>query len=243
MTAVIVGASSGLGRALAVELARKGRNLLLVASDERDLAPMASDLHLRHGVEVHCLALDLACEPDPGARLLAALDGLAPISALLLPIGVSRNDDDGRLPSRALRELIAINLHAPIAIAQALLPALVEARAVIVGFGSIAAVRGRSRNVAYAAAKRGLESFFESLRHRHTPAELRVQFHRLGFLRSNLTHGLRSPLPVAEPDGVARRVVARLGRGSFSRYEPGIWRLVAILLRCLPWPLFRRIRD
>src|SRR5690606_21048295 len=196
-----------------------------------DLEALAADLALRHGVEVATLAIDLAAEANPGARVLAALEGLAPPELLLLVAGTSRADDDLSLGAGAIGQLLAINLHAPLAIAHALLPRLLEARGAIVGFGSIAAARGRGRNVVYAAAKRGLDTFFESLRQRFRPAELRVQFHRLGFLRSNLTWGMRLPLPAAEPDVVARRVVASLGRGSFARHEPRHWGLVAFVLR------------
>lgn len=242
-TAIVVGASSGLGRALAAELARRGRPLLLVASDARDLDALSRDLGLRFGVATGVLALDLAGAPDPGARVLDALGGLPAVDALLLVAGQSRADDDLTLGPAAIGQLIAINLHAPLAIAHALLPRLLAARGVIVGFGSIAAARGRGRNVVYATAKRGLESFFESLRQRHRPRELRVQFHRLGFLRSNLTWGVRLPLPAAEPEAVARRVVDALERGSFARHEPRHWALVAFVLRRLPWFVFRRMKD
>jgi len=243
VTAIVVGASSGLGRALAVELARAGRPLLLIASDARDLDALAADLVLRHGGEVGTLAIDLAAEPNPGGRILEALIGLPPPTALLLVAGQSRGDDDGTLGAGAIGQLLAINLHAPLAIAHALLPRLIETRGTIVGFGSIAAVRGRRRNIVYAAAKRGLESFFESLRQRHAPGELRVQFHRLGFVRSNLTYGMKLPLPAADPAEVAQHVVAALGRASFARYEPRHWSLVALILRHLPWFVFRRMKD
>ena len=68
MSALVVGASSGLGRALAQELARRGHELLLVASDVRDLQALAADLALRHAVDVRMLVLDLGHEPDPGTR-------------------------------------------------------------------------------------------------------------------------------------------------------------------------------
>ena len=61
MTTVVVGASSGLGRALAEELARTGHELLLVASDPRDLSAIAADLGLRHAAKVHTLALASEC--------------------------------------------------------------------------------------------------------------------------------------------------------------------------------------
>lgn len=243
MTAVVVGASSGLGRALAGELARAGHPLVLLASDARDLAAMAADLRLRHDVQVAIAAIDLANAPDPGARVREALAEMPPASMLLLPVGMSRSDDDSTLGAAAIGQLLAINLHAPLAIVHALLPALLASRGVIVGFGSIAAARGRGRNVVYAAAKRGLETFFESLRHRHPPGALRVQFYRLGFLRSNLTHGMKLPLPAAEPETVARKVVRNLPRASFDRYEPRWWGLVGSMVRHLPWFAFRRMKD
>ena len=113
----------GLGRALAIELARRGHALLLVASDARDLQAIAADLELRFGAEAATLALDLAREPDPGARILAALAKLPPPSALLLVAGVSREDDDFTLSATSIGELLSINLHAPHAIVHALFPA------------------------------------------------------------------------------------------------------------------------
>jgi hypothetical protein len=94
--------------------------VLLVASDARDLAALAADLQLRHGVQVGTLALDLAVAADPGARVMEALAGLPTIRALLLPVGMSRSDDDGSLGPAAIGQLLAINLHAPIAVAHAL---------------------------------------------------------------------------------------------------------------------------
>ncbi|MEO8011145.1 MAG: SDR family NAD(P)-dependent oxidoreductase [Dokdonella sp.] len=243
MTAIVVGASSGLGRALATALARAGQPLLLIASDPRDLAAQVADLGLRFGVEVRMLALDLAGVADPGARVLAALEGMSAAKTLLLTVGTSRNDDDLTLGVAAIGQLLAINLHAPLAITHALLPSLLEARGAIVGFGSIAATRGRGRNVVYAAAKRGLESFFESLRQRYRPDQLRVQFYRLGFLRSNLTFGMRLPLAAAEPDAVARKVVSQLAHRSFHRHEPRKWALVTFVIKRLPWFVFRRMKD
>ncbi len=243
MTALVVGASSGLGRALAAELARRGHDLLLVASDARDLDALAADLRLRHGVSVRSLALDLGREAEPGTRVMAALDGMGPLSALLLPIGHSREDDDFSLDTARIGQLLAINLHAPLAIVHALLPRLLEARGAIVLFGSIAAVRGRGRNVVYASAKRGLESLYESLRQRHSPSELRVQLYRLGFLATNLTHGMRLPTAAADPSAVARIVVERMPRGSASCYLPRKFALIARVVRWLPWFLYRRMRS
>lgn len=243
MTAVVIGASSGLGRALAQELARTRHDLLLVASDARDLDALAADLGLRHGVEVRTLALDLGREGDPGTRIAAALDGLSVPDALLLPLGWSRRDDDFSLDAGAIGQLLAVNLHAPLAIVHALLPRLVETHGTIVLFGSVAAVRGRGRNVAYAAAKRALVSLYESLRQKYRPRELRVQLYEPGFLATNLTHGMPLPAAPTPPAAVAATVVRRLRRGSFRCYVPAKFALIARVVRALPWFLYRRMRS
>ena len=243
MTTVVVGASSGLGRALATALAQRGHELLLVASDPRDLDAVAADLRVRFDARVHVLAIDLARAPDPGVTVLAALADCPPVQTLLLAVGWSRPDDDFGLGAAHIGQLLAINLHAPLAIAHALLPSLLETRGTIVLFGSVAAVRGRGRNVVYAAAKRALESLGESLRQRHAPRELCVQTYRLGFLATNLTHGLALPIAAVDPTVVARIVVDRLGRRSGRWTVPRRFALLTAIVRCLPWPLYRRLRG
>ena len=242
-TAIVIGASSGLGRALAAELARRNYSLLLVASDLRDLDALGASLNLAHGIAVRALALDLAREADPGARIVAALGGMPSASALLLPIGYSREDDDLSLDAASFGQLLAVNLHAPLAIVHALLPVITETHGTIVLFGSVAATRGRGRNVVYAGAKRALVSLYESLRQRYRPRELRVQMYELGFMKTNLTHGLRLPLPSVDPETVARTVVRRLDRGSSRRYLPRWWAPIALLVRWLPWPMYRKLKD
>jgi short-subunit dehydrogenase len=242
-TAIVIGASSGLGRALAVELARAHHALLLIASDRRDLDALGASLNLEHGIAVRALALDLAREADPGARIVAALDGMPPVSALLVPIGYSREDDDLSLDAAGIGQLIAVNLHAPLAIVHALLPTLVETHGTIVLFGSVAATRGRGRNVVYAGTKRALVSLYESLRQRYRSRELCVQMYLLGFVATNLTYGMRLPLPAANPDVLARTIVRRLGRGSSMRHLPRWWAIVTLLVRWLPWSVYRRIKN
>jgi len=243
VSAVVIGASSGLGRALAEELARGKHDLLLVASDLRDLEALASDLAIRHDVSIKTLALDVGREADPGARIAQALEGLSAPDALLLPIGHSRRDDDLSLDAAATGQLLAINLHAPLTIVQALLPHLLQTRATIVLFGSIAGVRGRGRNVVYASAKRALVSLYESLRQRYRPDELRVQLYQLGFLATNLTHGIALPAAPISPALVAKTVVARLRSGSGLRYLPLKFALIALVVRALPWPMYRRMKG
>lgn len=242
MTCVVVGASSGLGRALTEELARTGHPLVLVSSDARDLSPLASDLTVRFGVAVRIVAADAAEHAGLAAALDRAVPLGQPITALLFPVGAIEQGDDGRLEPERTERLVRINLLSVTSVVGRLLPRLIsQGCGTIVGFGSIAALRGRSSNVIYAAAKRSLESYFESVRHLGEPCGLTVAFYVLGYLDTQLSYGRRLLLPKADVRRVARRVCRALGRERGRRYLPWFWYPAGVLLKALPWAVFRRL--
>ena len=244
MTWVIVGASAGLGRALAERLARERAALLLVASDERDLAALKADLEIRHGARVSTLARD-AADPDGLADAVAeALAAGDTIDGLLFPIGCSVDDDDGTAPPERAARLVAVNFLCVAAVVGRLWPRLVsQGQGAIAGFGSVAAARGRGRNVVYAAGKRALESYFESLRHLADGRGVRVFFYTLGYMDTALAFGKALPFPAADPADVAARVAADLARGrGGSRHLPAFWAPISAVVRALPWFVFRRMR-
>jgi hypothetical protein len=70
-----------------------------------------------------------------------------------------------------------------------------------------------------------------------------VQLYELGFMATNLTYGMTLPLPVVEPDVVARTVVRRLASGSSRRYLPRWWAFVAMLVRGMPWFAYRKMKG
>lgn len=240
MNMVIVGASAGLGRALAEELAALGHRLLLVASDARDLEAVGRDLTLRYGGPVGTLAIDLQ-NFDADAFRGAVLARLDSVDGLFLVAGFGDEDDCGALPKGRALALTKINFVAPLLIANAFLDHLAaRPRAHLVGIGSMAAIRGRSRNMVYGASKRGLEFYFEALRHRLSGAACKVQFYRVGFMATTMFKGRHGPL-VAKPEQVAKSIVRRLdGReGAFTLSLP--WKLISLVLRLLPYSIFRRL--
>jgi len=242
VTIVIVGASAGLGRALAEELARRGHPLLLAARDARDLQALAADLVLRFAVTVGTLAFDLADPQADWPALAATIARHGPLEGLYLPAGLSRRDDTGDLDASSIRTLVDANLTGIACLVTAVWPLLLAApRATLAGFGSIAAVRGRRQNIVYAAAKRGLLSLFESLRHRAVGSGLHVQTFQVGFLDTQQTFGKRTLLPRASPQAAARRVAALLHRDCGTVWLPWSWRFIAMLVRAMPWLVFRRL--
>ncbi len=240
MSALVFGASGGLGRALSRELAARRESLVLVARDSADLAAEAAHLRTVYGITVEWMALDAS---DPRAvEKLTGLPGASAIRDLFFPVGMGIEEDDGLLPPATIAALVGSNLTSVMTTISLFLPGLLAANAGnVVGVGSVAALRGRSRNVAYAAAKRGLESYFESLRHRTAATGVRVQFYRLGYLDTQMSFGRRLRFPKASPQAIARAVMRNLGKDIGCMPLPAFWRPIGWALRTLPWRIYRRL--
>ena len=242
MTCLVVGGSAGLGRALAERFARAGHAVVLVSSDDRDGHAVAADLSLRHGVQARSVSIELAAATLDIDTIEAALVGLPPLASLLLAAGANRTDDLPGQDAAALAAIHRVNYLAPCQLVDHFLPALrASGNGLIVGFGSIAAIRGRNRNIAYSAAKRALDSHFESLRHALAGSSVVAQFYVLGYLDTNLAFAQRTALPRAAPANCADRVYRDRGRDFGRAYHPGYWRLVGFVLRQLPWFVYRRM--
>lgn len=245
MNFVIVGASAGLGRALSEALAEKGHNLLLISSDERDLQIQATDLQIRFGTEVTTLACRLKADAPTieTIELSAAQLGGGPVDGLFFPLGLSRDNDDGMQPPQYVHELVEANLSGTMALTAHFLPSMLKRnRGYIVGFGSVAADRGRGSNIVYAAAKRGLASFFESLRHKSAGTGVRVHFYQMGYLGTSLSFGKKLPFPAASPQRAAAEVVEHLDRDRGLTYFPAFWRWICLALKLTPWSVFKKLR-
>lgn len=243
MNLIVVGASQGLGRALSDRLAKDGHNLLIVASNENDLDAQAKDLKIRYSVEVVYAAHKIRCDQESVAKIKSAASGLGQIDGIIFPIGYSRTDDDGTLAPDEIDRIVNSNLSGIMALTSAYLDEMLSrGEGILVFFGSVASERGRSSNIAYAAAKRGLQSFYESIRHRCAASKIKVQYYQLGYLKTAQTFGKKLPFPAAEPSDAADYIVSRLNRGSGQSYYPGFWTFICLALRLTPWFVFKKLK-
>ena len=239
---VIVGASAGLGRALATRFAKAGHDLLLVASDPEDVETTAADLRIRFGRRAIALAIDAGAPGALAGGLQAALEDEPTLDGILFPLGAISDRDDGRLTADETERLFRVNATAVIETIDRLWSKLESRGGTIVGFGSVAACRGRTRNVVYAAAKRALATAFEGLRHRAAASRVRVQFYIPGYLDTSLAFGRPTPFGRADPDALAGAVLAHIGRDRGVVYYPAAWHWICAVVRLLPWPVYRRLR-
>jgi short-subunit dehydrogenase len=241
--AVVVGASAGVGRALAEELARRGYDLVIGARHADDLDAVAADLALRHAAAVTPRPIDLCGPADAVERYVdECFETLGGVDALLVTAGAVDDADDGTAPPAVNSTLVQTNFLGVATLVGAFVGRL-EHRGggTIVLFSSIAAAAPRGRNVVYGAAKAALEHYGRSLQHRLAAGPVRVQIYALGYVDTAMAAGQRLLLPRADPQRIARTVVDGLHRDRRFAYLPRYWRPITFGLRHLPWPIYRRV--
>jgi short-subunit dehydrogenase len=242
VTYLILGGSSGLGRALAERFAEAGCSLILVSSDSRDTLALASDLCLRYGARVLGVELNLEHAAASFAELDRAVEQCLPLAGILLPAGASRDDDEPGQSHERFDGITRVNYTSICRVIDRYLPRLRERGAgLIVGFGSIAAIRGRRRNAAYAAAKRALQSYFESLWHAMSGTGIIVQFYVVGYLDTNLAFARRTLVPRAPTARLADVVFRRRERDIGRCFYPRYWFVAALIISALPRAIWRRL--
>jgi short-subunit dehydrogenase len=242
--AVVVGASAGVGRALAEELARQGYDLVIGARHTDDLDALAADLELRHCVAVTPRPIDL-CGPADAIERYAAecFARLGAVDAVLVTAGAVDEADDGTASPAVTATLVQTNFLGVVTLVGAFVDGFERnGGGTIVLFSSIAAAVPRGRNVVYGAAKAALEHYGRSLQHRLAGTAVRVQVYALGYVDTAMAQGRRLLLPPANPRRIAGSVVEGLQRDHRLTYLPRYWGAVTFGLRHLPWPIYRRLR-
>lgn len=242
MRALVVGASAGVGRSLCEALAERGAALLMVASEQRDLDALATHFRLVYGIEVQTVATDATRISECVEKIGKAAAEFGPITSLFFPIGVSRTEDRGLLGMDQAETILNTNLGVVIGIVTHFLPHFMKlGHAHIVGFGSIAAIRGRKSNVVYSLAKRALESYFESLRHMTASHGIVVQFYRLGYVATQQSFGKRLLFPAVTPRKLALKVLNDLEKDMGKVFFPRYWALIALAVSCVPWKIYKKL--
>jgi short-subunit dehydrogenase len=150
--ALVAGASEGLGAAFAVEIARRGLSLLLIARGEVKLAALAQRLRAEHGVEVRTAAIDLGA-PDLAARLVALTEGIE-VGLAVYNAASSSVGEFVDLPLEAHLAAVDVNCRGPVVVAHTLgAPMARRGRGGIILMSSLAGTQGTPMVASYGATK------------------------------------------------------------------------------------------
>ncbi|HXX89640.1 MAG TPA: SDR family oxidoreductase [Acidimicrobiales bacterium] len=220
--AVVTGASSGIGAAYAARLAGDGWDLSIVARRRDRLDALAGRLTADHGVDVEVLAADLG-SPGQLAQLVDEVERRGP-DMLVNAAGLAYYMPFAQLPGDKARELVEVNVLAPVLLCRAALPSMRErGSGSIVNVASLLAFSGAveapfmPRRAVYAATKSFLVTYSEILAGEVRGDGVRVQVVCPGVVRSEFhsRQGLDlSDVPAMEPELVVEASLADLETGA-----------------------------
>lgn len=163
-TALVTGASSGIGASIAESLARRGHGLTLVARREDRLSELATELHEQHGVRVGVVACDLGDRPQRD-RLEAQVAELGlDVEILVNNAGFGSAGDFASADRERQTEMVRLNCEAVVDLAGRYLPAMIDrGRGVVINIASTAAFQPMPKSATYAASKAFVLSFSEAV--------------------------------------------------------------------------------
>ncbi len=174
-TAVVTGASSGIGKVYAERLAERGFNLILVARRAERLAVLAEELKTKHGIAVENLVADLS-QPEEIERVARNLEGDSSITLLVNNAGVSVMGAFMEAEPTTIAGMLQVNVLAPTRLALAVLPSFRQReRGTLINIGSILGYAGYPGTTAYSGTKGYLLNFTRGLQAELAGSGIKVQ--------------------------------------------------------------------
>jgi short-subunit dehydrogenase len=212
-TVLITGASSGIGRGLALEYARRGAHLALLARRAAELDSLASEVRALGG-DALCIPVDVRDTGAVAEAVRRADRELGSLDRVIANAGRGDTRISTRLTWDEVEGLIDVNIRGAMATLVAAIPIfLAQQRGHLVGVSSLAGLRGLPMSAAYSASKAALSTFLESLRVDLAPAGIRVTDVQPGFVATPFNQNVPYKTPFMwSVDKTARHVVRRLDR-------------------------------
>ena len=241
---LIVGASSGIGRALAKRWAQAGSDLILAGRDLDDLNRSAADLRIRCGRQIEVVPFDALafdthesfwreCQSRAGGEIdgVVMLHGNLPVQReAQSDLAMARNAIDTNFTSAVTVLSLAANDFEA------------RKRGFLCVFSSVAGDRGRQSNYVYGSAKAGLTAFLQGLRNRLFKSKVNVLTVKPGFVDTGMTWGLPGMFLVASPENVAEDVYRAVSKGKSTIYTPWFWRYIMQIIKTVPEFVFKRMK-
>jgi short-subunit dehydrogenase len=241
---MITGASSGIGRGLALEIASRGAHLGLLARREDLLAEIVNESKQRNVNAVFATAdvRDAKAVREAADRFRT---DLGPIDIMIANAGIGTADHVTRLTPEHAAKVIGINVLGAINSVSAVLSEMVQRKqGQLVAISSLAAYRGLAKSAAYCASKAALTAYFESLRIdlRHTGVGVTI-IHP-GFIKTELTSGRAAKMPyLMELDYAVNKIVTAIEKEKKIYAFP--WQLATIVRASMLMPvtMYDRIAE
>ncbi len=240
--AIVVGASSGMGEAIARQLAAAGCRVALVARRAAELERVVTAIDAEAPGLARAYVHDVTAYDEVPALFQRICRDLGGLDLVVYAAGVMPRIAETEYSFAKDRQIVDVNLLGAVAWLNEAAERFDRGRAgTIVGISSVAGDRGRRGNPVYCAAKAALTTYLEALRNRIGRHGVSVVTVKPGPVDTPMTRGMdRLPFLVSAADA-ARQILRAAGRGSEVVYVPGKWRPIMLVIRTLPSALFKRL--
>ena len=240
---LIIGASSGLGAALARRLVREGYTLALISQRKDELNELCASMNAEAGKTVVLPYVHDVTHydevPELLRRIVADLGGLDLAAYVAGVMFVPRLDEYN---SGADLQMVQVNLMGAIAWLNPIAEMFQAAgRGQIVGISSVAGDRGRVSNPAYNASKAGLSNYLEALRNRLSRHGVNVLTVKPGMMKTQMLEGVKNPVFPVTPEEAADQIYKAMRSRKQQIYIGWIWKWIMLVVRNVPSVVFRRM--
>ena len=207
-TALVTGASRGIGRACAKALAASGCRLALAARSLENLEKVTTELRAE-GADTYAVAVDLANAQSITEALGKTLKEFGPIHILVNNAGITKDGLAMRMKTADWESVLATNLSGTFYVTQQVLPAMMKERwGRIINISSVVGEMGNPGQANYVASKAGLIGLTKSLALELGSRSITVNAIAPGFIETDMTHGLSDELKAKM---IERTALRRMG--------------------------------
>jgi short-subunit dehydrogenase len=240
--AVLTGASSGIGRALAKELMKDGYRVGLVARRLDQLQKLAEEIRAAGGLAEFEVA-DVADRDATIAAIHKLAERLGPVDLLIANAGMGIHTDLDPMNTAENEQLFRVNVFGVMYAIEAVLPTMLQRnRGHLAAVSSLAAYKGLPGSAGYCASKAAVKIYMEALRIQLRNRGIHVTTIFPGFVRTPMTelHPFKMPF-LLEPDDAARRVARALHRKKKEFHFPWQTTRLVKFSRWLPDWIMERV--
>ena len=243
---IITGASSGIGLALANEMAKKGASLVLAARQYVTLCEITAELEKKYQIRAIAVQTDVSKEDDCKSMVVQALHAFGQIDVLINNAGLSMRALFKDTELSVLKNLMDVNFWGTVYCTKYALPEILKTKGTIVGVSSIAGFRGLPGRTGYSSSKFAMNGFIESLRTELLQTGVNVLLACPGFTTSNIrvaalsaegkAHGETSMEEgkMMSPEEVAQNIVEGIAARKRTLVMTGQGKLTVWLNKLLP---------
>ncbi len=242
---VIVGATSGIGSALARVFASRGVGLILAGRDEAALQSLSQDLLVRYESQSCVERFDaLAFDRHEAFFEACVKRAEGELAGVILCHGAMTDQVEAQEDFEKTRLMIDVNYTSAVSVLNLASNYFEQKRSGwLCAVSSVAGDRGRGSNYIYGSAKAGLNAYLQGLRNRLAKAGVPVLTVKPGFVDTAMTWGLvKADSPVmASPDQVARDIAKAIEKKKDVIYTLWFWRWIMLIIKSIPEMIFKRL--